>query len=451
MTSIKLATILLVVILFQFGWPTVSLAATPPSHGISPTAAIGYHQPNLAQTCSVVEVMVSQPKPENGRKFYSLEISISCPELVQQLLVIVLSGGTEVPAHCPGSITGDSCTLLNPSPSQRITLSAANFVNGEPHKVQIKAIGHDQEYILRPDEAYSGSDGREVLAETDSFKHNVSPIEFGVEFVQETSQTDTCGRVDQETRQLNIGLSVISGLERVATYTGLIEDQTTGQPVRGSEFSGPFSLTSLNIPLPGALQAAQEDGDYNVKVWLISEDGERIGPEQKEVKITPPKSPGLFRRAGCALSNYPMLLAMIVVVIGGASSVLLYSNRGGSPSQDSLPLPIRHTEVGPDEPPLRIKVTSYPGQTTPVDELSTPVPCLIGRHTGCDLHIPASQVSRRHARITKEGRKFFLTDLGSTNGTFIGERRLEPHVPVQLIGTTRVRLGEQTQLVIEVR
>jgi two-component system, cell cycle response regulator len=51
---------------------------------------------------------------------------------------------------------------------------------------------------------------------------------------------------------------------------------------------------------------------------------------------------------------------------------------------------------------------------------------VIGRTAGCDIVIPESRVSRRHAiirRVAAGGNDFELVDLGSTNGTFVdGER-----------------------------
>jgi serine/threonine-protein kinase len=44
-----------------------------------------------------------------------------------------------------------------------------------------------------------------------------------------------------------------------------------------------------------------------------------------------------------------------------------------------------------------------------------------------DQDDPEAKVSRRHARIIREGQQFFIEDLGSTNGTFINRgRRLLP-------------------------
>ncbi len=68
-----------------------------------------------------------------------------------------------------------------------------------------------------------------------------------------------------------------------------------------------------------------------------------------------------------------------------------------------------------------------------------------------DADDPEAKVSRRHARITLREGKYFLEDLGSTNGTFVnrGKRLLPGHVqPLQdgdeiIVGKTflRFRIG----------
>lgn len=55
---------------------------------------------------------------------------------------------------------------------------------------------------------------------------------------------------------------------------------------------------------------------------------------------------------------------------------------------------------------------------------------LIGRGKHCDLVIDAGKVSREHAAVLREGGRWFMEDLGSSNGTWlrrerIGRRRIE--------------------------
>jgi two-component system cell cycle response regulator len=48
----------------------------------------------------------------------------------------------------------------------------------------------------------------------------------------------------------------------------------------------------------------------------------------------------------------------------------------------------------------------------------------LGRDAACDLVLDAEDVSRRHARVRAEEGSHLLEDLGSTNGTFVGEARV---------------------------
>ena len=49
---------------------------------------------------------------------------------------------------------------------------------------------------------------------------------------------------------------------------------------------------------------------------------------------------------------------------------------------------------------------------------------VIGRIEGNDLVIPEPSVSRRHARLLRQGQQVLLEDLGSSNGTFVNGQRL---------------------------
>ena len=49
----------------------------------------------------------------------------------------------------------------------------------------------------------------------------------------------------------------------------------------------------------------------------------------------------------------------------------------------------------------------------------------VGRGSSNDIVIPESTVSGKHATITNENGHFYLTDIGSTNGTFINNIRLQ--------------------------
>jgi hypothetical protein len=50
-------------------------------------------------------------------------------------------------------------------------------------------------------------------------------------------------------------------------------------------------------------------------------------------------------------------------------------------------------------------------------------------------------VSRRHATISYTDGRWFITDLGSTNGTFLNEKTIVPNAPTALYDKTKIRLG----------
>lgn len=73
----------------------------------------------------------------------------------------------------------------------------------------------------------------------------------------------------------------------------------------------------------------------------------------------------------------------------------------------------------------------------------------VGRQ-GTDVLLLDSTVSRSHARIRVENGQVFVEDLGSTNGTKVGDVRLSPNQPVVATGGTLLRFGN-VQLRLEVR
>ena len=72
----------------------------------------------------------------------------------------------------------------------------------------------------------------------------------------------------------------------------------------------------------------------------------------------------------------------------------------------------------------------------------------IGRDSTNDITINDAEISRRHARLTFQGGKYVLEDLGSTNGTFVNGQRLAG--PRVLKAGEVVSFGEQIILVFEV-
>jgi len=96
---------------------------------------------------------------------------------------------------------------------------------------------------------------------------------------------------------------------------------------------------------------------------------------------------------------------------------------------------------GPDDAPAaRLLVTAGPLKGTTLPLSSAPV--LVGRAPTCTLVIDDDYASARHCRIFPERGQWMVEDLGSTNGTFLGNQRVTDPVPLRR--GDQVRIGATT-------
>ena len=77
-------------------------------------------------------------------------------------------------------------------------------------------------------------------------------------------------------------------------------------------------------------------------------------------------------------------------------------------------------------------------------------PMLLGRASEAEGYRPdidmtfydeGDYVSRRHAQLTKEREGYFVTDLGSSNGTTVNGQPLVPHQARLLRNGDRIKVG----------
>ncbi|WP_458780352.1 FHA domain-containing protein FhaB/FipA [Arthrobacter sp. D3-16] len=73
-------------------------------------------------------------------------------------------------------------------------------------------------------------------------------------------------------------------------------------------------------------------------------------------------------------------------------------------------------------------------------------PILLGRAQEATLVLEDDYASGRHARLFPQGSRWFIEDLGSTNGTYLADQQLTRALPVEL--GVPVRIGKT---VIELR
>ncbi len=106
-------------------------------------------------------------------------------------------------------------------------------------------------------------------------------------------------------------------------------------------------------------------------------------------------------------------------------------NKERTPSQPKSRKPSRGV-------PTKLQVVSGPnaGQSVPLSDQ----PILLGRGTDASIRLDDDYVSTRHARFATNGEQWFVEDVGSTNGTYLGSQRITSPVPVGV--GIQVRLGK---------
>jgi FHA domain len=150
------------------------------------------------------------------------------------------------------------------------------------------------------------------------------------------------------------------------------------------------------------------------------------------------------------------LLALLWIFVFSVVGVLrgdLYGTRvltRGKPKTQSRPAREPGDEAARAAGPAAPKLTRSSGRRVPktltVTEGSlagttvslTEVGVLLGRNPECTLVLDDDFASGRHARIFRRDTGWFVEDLGSTNGTFLGASRLTQPMPVQVGSTLRI-------------
>ena len=67
---------------------------------------------------------------------------------------------------------------------------------------------------------------------------------------------------------------------------------------------------------------------------------------------------------------------------------------------------------------------------------------LLGRSSECDMTLPHMSVSKQHAIFEDRHGRIFLSDLNSTNGTFVSGHRLEEGRPMLIRNKNVLRFGD---------
>lgn len=71
---------------------------------------------------------------------------------------------------------------------------------------------------------------------------------------------------------------------------------------------------------------------------------------------------------------------------------------------------------------------------------------ILGRDKNCDLFLPLDvSISRQHAKLTLKNGEYYIEDIGSSNGTYIGKKKISesnriPFEEIFRLGISEMRL-----------
>ncbi|GAA1335991.1 FHA domain-containing protein FhaB/FipA [Arthrobacter roseus] len=144
------------------------------------------------------------------------------------------------------------------------------------------------------------------------------------------------------------------------------------------------------------------------------------------------------------LLRYGFLILLWVLVISIVSALrrdLMVGQRTRTGVRPARQVPSANT--APRKSARELIVTEGPLKGTTLELTNSPI--LLGRAQEATLVLDDDYASGRHARLFPQGSRWFVEDLGSTNGTFVSGSQLtralpvEPGVPIR-IGKTVIEL-----------
>ncbi|TLP79857.1 FHA domain-containing protein FhaB/FipA [Nesterenkonia sphaerica] len=105
---------------------------------------------------------------------------------------------------------------------------------------------------------------------------------------------------------------------------------------------------------------------------------------------------------------------------------------------EGTPATVHHSGQMPRPRPKRLVISEGPLVGTEIELGSIPI--MLGRAQECTVVLDDDYSSGKHARLFPQGSRWFLEDLGSTNGTWLGDEQLTRATTVE--PGDRIRIGK---------
>ncbi|MCA9934705.1 MAG: FHA domain-containing protein [Ardenticatenaceae bacterium] len=367
---------------------------------------------------------------------YSFDVALSAPQQANSLGIDVLDADNVQVARStqPGPL----------SSLQRLTLRTTDLDADGRYTMQVSPLSAAGRAIVN-------EDGSTPTA-TYEFTYNPPrPLRLNIDGVQVQDEPALFNlrtfRLEDDVSTLLLYLHVENG-EQVTRYEGTLTGLQDNQQV-GDSFTVPVDTSAVEpqTEVPAQLLA----GTYTLALHALGEDGQRLASARYTFHAVNPD--GALARAIKAWQANPLLWPLWLLPLLLAAYVFwrlgVRAGHRHKDDEEELEPEVEVTAVSA-APPALLKVLESPDATFANGNgiHITHFPYTIGRE-GCNLTIADDRhISRRHAEITFKDGIFYLTDFGSSNGTFVNEARCTPKEPTPLsadIGA-KIRVGKTTVL-----
>lgn len=391
---------------------------------------------SVAQTDSSLIVLISGPDYNVAKNIYTGSFSVNNPNQLAYLIYMVedADAGTVAISETQVSLGGFN--------SRRFELDGAKLKAERKYLLRVQAVDGRGNLIPRPGENYGQDSSEQYLLASKEFVHQppgAPRFDFKIDAIN----------ADLDTEQLIVRLSVPGGFQ-VLKYDGFIVDDT-GQQV-GAIPSALYPGPELLAPLPEAMLLAIEARKYRVTLRLYTQDQQQA-EQAYEVVVIPPPRPRLGQRILGALDQTPLIALAIVGVIAAVVTTLILVGRRQRNFLPPIGPPVHENTLSGNarirRNQLRVRVVQSPGTSRGLQKIVKSFPCTVGKDPGCAICIDDSHVSRRHLEFTLRDGYFFVTDLGSSNGTFINDDQLRTGATMPIAGAISLRLGDRTIIDVE--
>jgi hypothetical protein len=237
----------------------------------------------------------------------------------------------------------------------------------------------------------------------------------------------------------------------------LLEGQTLGVATTGPDFA--LALDVGDLFKTGQPLGSAPEPDKQYRLVAVATDTSGLSRSSSEALVTfvpPPSAPNvsLFLLAAIGVSVLVVVAAVSIAKLRAKQAVLEHPPIGQFEAVD--PLAGRTVIALPSDDRTSYGVTAprvviVSGMASKSFKLQQGRQCTVGREPLHDISLGNHQVSRNHARLTLVAGGVELTDLGSANGTFVGEqkRRLEPDQPRVVAFGDVFWIGPEIKLCVE--